>query len=339
MGAVGTAAQDDSPSVVLHGGLSDPEAFVEATTLVRDAQGRLYAYPVGDPGEVAIYDSTGAYLRTIGGFGDGPGELRAPAQVAIGPGDSVYVLDRGSRRVSVFDPQHEFVRSQLLPFHNPLQIAPAGNGRLYVNAAVSEGVGAGKLVHLLDPNERQPTWSVVSDGQPPLPYPWVQTRWLMFTGTRLITARRNEYVIEVWGDGASEPLAVFADSASFRPWTAPARLQSLDDPPSLVLGVYAGPPHTVQVVISTKAEDFAPPRLTADGQLPADFDFARLRDTRVDVIDLATGRHVSTQRFDDLVIAVGFGKFARMMVSDVGEIGFEVFSGISTAPPSGQGGL
>jgi hypothetical protein len=42
---------------------------------------------------VFVFDASGQAVRTIGGAGDGPGELRSPAHMAIG-GDTLFVVDR-----------------------------------------------------------------------------------------------------------------------------------------------------------------------------------------------------------------------------------------------------
>ena len=67
-------------------------------------------YPPSDL--VAVYDSTGSYVQTIGRAGGGPGELRSLTSFGFGPGDSLWVID-GSMIVHVFEPPPgtRFVRS------------------------------------------------------------------------------------------------------------------------------------------------------------------------------------------------------------------------------------
>lgn len=61
--------------------------------------------------ELRWFDAAGAHVRTAGGEGDGPGEFRRIAALAVGPGDSALVWDGQARRVSVFGPDGAFVRS------------------------------------------------------------------------------------------------------------------------------------------------------------------------------------------------------------------------------------
>jgi hypothetical protein len=61
--------------------------------------------------EVRIFDATGRLVSTTGRRGSGPGEYLDMYGAALLPGDSIAILDRRARRVSVLDPRGEFVRS------------------------------------------------------------------------------------------------------------------------------------------------------------------------------------------------------------------------------------
>ncbi len=49
---------------------------------------------------VLEYDPDGGHVATYGREGEGPGELKRPLGVAIGPGDTVWVNDPVNRRVT-----------------------------------------------------------------------------------------------------------------------------------------------------------------------------------------------------------------------------------------------
>ena len=79
----------------------------------RDSRGRFYAI-TDDQRVVAVFDSRGTLIGTIGRRGPGPGEF--PTQlwrVHIGANDSVYVGTE--RQVSIFDRDWKFVRQLRLP--------------------------------------------------------------------------------------------------------------------------------------------------------------------------------------------------------------------------------
>lgn len=65
-----------------------------------DSAGRVYVVDEWN-GRVQVFDSTGAYLTTLGGIGDG---LNSPSGLAITADGDVYVADRQNHRIQVFTP-------------------------------------------------------------------------------------------------------------------------------------------------------------------------------------------------------------------------------------------
>lgn len=81
---------------------------------------------------VKKFDSTGSYLLTFGQEGEGPGDFRAPATLAIGRNDEVIVYDDGNRRIQQLDQQGEYINSLYLTdgFGGEITVSPTGG--LYV---------------------------------------------------------------------------------------------------------------------------------------------------------------------------------------------------------------
>jgi hypothetical protein len=77
--------------------------FQQVTGVDVDSRGRVY---VGDwfASRVAVLDSTGALVATMGRRGLGPGEFRSIRGVQVLPGDSLLVYDPSAARLSVFAP-------------------------------------------------------------------------------------------------------------------------------------------------------------------------------------------------------------------------------------------
>jgi len=65
---------------------------------------------VAGGGFLNVYDSAGKPVRTIGRKGGGPGEFRFPLRVAVGSGDSLYVIDDGNARIQVVSAAGEYAR-------------------------------------------------------------------------------------------------------------------------------------------------------------------------------------------------------------------------------------
>ncbi len=66
------------------------------------------------PAEVRVFDASGGFVRRVGAGGDGPGEFRSPVGLAVLPGDTILVWDRGSTRLSWFGVDGTLEREQTL---------------------------------------------------------------------------------------------------------------------------------------------------------------------------------------------------------------------------------
>lgn len=127
------------------------DAFGRVMDAALDSRGRLI---VADDlnHHVVVFDRAGRFVGTAGRWGEGPGEMESPWEVAVGRADSVYVWDVALARVSVFSPALEFARSFPVPPEwtvGSMDVLPSGE-LLVVSYA---GPGAGML-HRLDPEGR-----------------------------------------------------------------------------------------------------------------------------------------------------------------------------------------
>lgn len=94
------------------------QQLFQVTAARRLADGRIAVLNAGS-GELRIYGSSGEFLRSVGGRGEGPGEFTAPSALWTGSRDSVRIFDRGLRRISVLTPELEFARSIDMPGGSP----------------------------------------------------------------------------------------------------------------------------------------------------------------------------------------------------------------------------
>ncbi len=66
------------------------------------------------PAELRVFDPSGQFLHRVGRGGDGPGEFRSPAELAVLAGDTILVWDRGARRLSWFSSEGALERERTL---------------------------------------------------------------------------------------------------------------------------------------------------------------------------------------------------------------------------------
>jgi hypothetical protein len=100
----------DGPALSI-GGLDaeEPYTLFRVTDAIRLNDGRI-AVSSSASGDIRYFDETGTHIRTSGRTGGGPGEYQNPNQLYHGGGDSLLVVDASARRISVLDPDGDFVR-------------------------------------------------------------------------------------------------------------------------------------------------------------------------------------------------------------------------------------
>jgi hypothetical protein len=106
-----TYAGDDIPlpwsftAAFAIGGEDTEESFyaVDPTTVGVDDRGRLYVLD-RDAYRVLVYDAQGRYLRSMGGEGGGPGEMRFPLAIMVSADGTVGVFDIAKRGFVRFGP-------------------------------------------------------------------------------------------------------------------------------------------------------------------------------------------------------------------------------------------
>jgi hypothetical protein len=75
-----------------------------------DGSDNLYVLDAGNH-RVLVFDARGGFVRAIGKQGGGPGELQAPAALAVLSDGTIAVADLGRGAFSLFSPQGAFVRN------------------------------------------------------------------------------------------------------------------------------------------------------------------------------------------------------------------------------------
>jgi hypothetical protein len=85
-----------------------PDLFGRISAIEVDEFGRFYVFE-GQAQELRVFDSSGAHVRTIGREGGGPGEFKQGIGLAWAPNGSLWVVDPGNVRISVFDTAGTYV--------------------------------------------------------------------------------------------------------------------------------------------------------------------------------------------------------------------------------------
>ena len=125
------------------------EQFSRITATAFDTRDNLYVLD-GDVGRIAVFDRTGTLVRQFGRKGEGPGELRFPAAMAVTVDGLVVVLDPGNRALVVYDLDGKYQRN--LPIDRAIGIGgrfltahPKGGVVFALNPGVSIVGGAPQI--------------------------------------------------------------------------------------------------------------------------------------------------------------------------------------------------
>lgn len=89
------------------------ETFGQVAGVAFDADDNLYVLD-RQATRVMVYDRTGRFVRQIGSQGEGPGELMAPLQLAVGGDGTVIVSDLGRRGYTLFRTDGTFLRNVVM---------------------------------------------------------------------------------------------------------------------------------------------------------------------------------------------------------------------------------
>ncbi len=77
-------------------------------SIVVDSNGDIYVADMGN-NRVQKFDSSGIFIREIGGAGTAEGQFGSPKGISVDSNDNLYVADSGNRRVQKFDSDGNFL--------------------------------------------------------------------------------------------------------------------------------------------------------------------------------------------------------------------------------------
>ena len=304
------------------GTIEGPAALAgHALAVVRDSRGRFYLADSRDPTRVIVFNGDGSFRTTIGRSGEGPGEFKSVSQLFIVE-DTLHVFDFGLIRESVFTPDGEFVRSYSVPLWvNGVTDGPGDS--VLVSAFSSHPNTIGLPLHLLSPDRRVEE-SFGSDGTYFANRPLERFRAITRAQSSYWSAPRYEYVLSEWDFDGTHVRDLVRQAEWFEPWVPERPTFTAERPgrPSLV-AIASLDDRLLAAVTMVPAEDWpraiGEPVRTEGGALRyPDAGRARAWDSIVEVIDVASGTLLWSQRIDPRVFAfVGNDRLAAF--SEVGD--------------------
>jgi len=265
--------------------------------LARDTRGRWLVNSSVTRGEVGVYGANGDYLRTVGRFGQGPGEFRALRQI-IPFGDSISMFDLGNTRETVFDEVFQVIRTNPLPYSFFSVLFLDDSTRVF-NFSSHTPEKVGHPLHIVDVNGEISRSFGYEGGVYRRDFAISTWRVLNKSGQGAFWAGRfNEYVIEKWTQRGEKVVQIERLPSWFKPYQTEEPLSLSKAPNPFMMGVWEDPEGllwTAVIVPDPKWRDAL--SRSPGGELRVGSHHGFL-DTIVEVMDPTSGNLIASQRFD-----------------------------------------
>lgn len=320
------------PQAILGDLDGDGAMYGAPSSVARDSRGRYYVTTpwVGGESLPFIFEASGKFLKRLGRPGEGPGELKEPGFVLVGPTDSVYVFDPANFRMSVFNPDLEFARSVTGAIGYSLAGAFMENRNLLLSVGKNSG-------HPLDVYSLE-GYHLASLGTVVLWEPPYGTESMELA--RLIApasaggawTARTVFKFELQQWTPEGDLRVDVDKAPnwFNPYSEYVQVTPDAAPSPMLKGLWedeAGLWVYAEVADPKWRAGIGPLTRHSAGWTMHSYDPRKVYDALFELRDTQTGEVIFTQRLDEgreLFSAFPPGMITKMIVSDLGWIQLEI---------------
>lgn len=274
--------------------------------LFSDRRREMLAAPRVQHKPLVLLDPAGGVVMELGRGGSGPGEYRAPAAFARGPGDSLWVFDRGIRRISVLGAGYRMARSFPLPFAvEQLLVLP--DGTLVVNAMIGKTNLAGMPFHRVDRNGAI-SRSFGGDERRFISGALPDRRYMVRDGSAMLAVPvYREYRIERWSWEGLLLARWRRDPPWFRRYSTPPRMSPSVPPAPTVGGAWLDDRGRLWVFTRVPSQNWQAHLGTPIGDEGGGYanpNLEKLEDTVVEVIDLKADSVIWSERVAFRVSAV-----------------------------------
>jgi hypothetical protein len=289
--------------------LSDNALSIWTNVAVGD--GFVVAAPLLVPAAIAVFTADGSAHKIIERNGEGPGEFKDITDIAVDRLGRIYVLDRGTGRVTVLNRDFS-VRRSITPQLDARTILIVRDSTLALTGIQSRGIEMGRPVHFLDAEGKITTSAGAMMGpyRADRAYKMYRRTAGRFDGTIAI-AKAYEYEIELVRPDSTS-LLIRREVAWFPAW------DSATAAPSASVGsVWFGPNNTLWTTVGRR-----------EGGPTSSDDLAAVNDQLdflIEVFDVATGRLIASQWHRDDLILGSSGLLLAARQNDDGLIFFVVY--------------
>lgn len=259
-----------------------------------DSRGRVFTIS-RSADQVLVLGDSGQVLARIGKPGEGPGEFRHIRRALLGPGDSLFVVDWGTSRVTVYGPGLTLARIQRVS-HYPSLVLP--DSRFVVATGIASPVATGYPMLLIG-NDGEVARSF---GAPiTRPSPEIERdrpRHLAVAQDGGIWAvSRGRYTLDRWDPASGElKQRVEVGSSRVRNWAEYPEDERVR-PTASIETLWEDADGLVWLLIRDADEQWVAPSRANQERLVSDEEYDATFDWVIEVVDPATGKVIASRRF------------------------------------------
>lgn len=257
-------------------------------------------------GVVKIWDAQGRFLRQIGQRGDGPMEFQRPAPVRTDSEGRVHVFDLDTGRETVWSADFSYHSDRsVYPGYAHLAVPLGEDGRYLLNMGTQRAELVGIPLHIVDVSGVLHSF----DRMAGLDAPGNAFRVLAVDGQRRIySTREGDYLIQVWSGSGRRILGLRGPRLNERE-ASPERWSPDNPPRNQIYAMQVDNERRLWVIglaLRDDWRDHMAQHVMPNGQVaygPTDGDMSAIFQSRIDLIDLASGSFIATRRHDALLEA------------------------------------
>ena len=257
-------------------------------------------------GTVKVWDAEGRFLRQVGRAGDGPMEFYRPAPVRTDSEGRVHIVDLDTGRETVVNADFSLYSDRYLhPGGLHLAVPLGEEGRYAVNTNRMTAGLVGVPLHIVDGLDILHSFGMETGAH------LRADRGRVLAADRqgrIYSAPPDDYLIQVWSESGRRILGLRGPrlnerEASYEPW-------SPDNPPrNEIFAMQVDDEQRLWVisdVLKDDWQDHMEERVMRNGRMaygPTNDDFRQIFQSRIDLIDLASGSLIATSLHDPLLEA------------------------------------
>ena len=282
----------------------EPGILPTATTVwIQETEAGTFVSPSFDGTQIAEFGLDGRLTGVIGRAGQGPGEFLRMRTLIPGPGDTLFALDFGQGRISMFGPDRAPAGTLPMPFSFyalPDLVMP--DGSLLVAAQIRRSETIGYPIHVVDRRGRVVRSFGTDEPQyRPGLYPILTRKVALGRDGTVWAMAPGRYILERWDPSTGERLQSTRIPSD---WFRESRELHADEtvrPPPLVDGLWEDEDGLVWIFVQDADAEWAPPP-RANEERPFDLqEHSRLFDSMIEVVDPGSGRVLASQRFSEVL--------------------------------------